>query len=88
MQGQPSHGSGVAVSSERLWSRILACANIMHIDPKLFAILCLVVLVGVYLYTARPENFREHIWAWVLAMLITAVLLAIAVYAGWLGGIP
>jgi hypothetical protein len=64
---------------------MLARANIMHVDPKLFAILCLIVLVVVYTYVAKPENFREHIWAWAFGLLITAVLLAIAVYAGWLG---
>ena len=58
----------------------------MHIDPKLFAILCLVVLVVVYVYVAKPENFREHVWAWVFTLLIAAVLLAIAVFAGWFGG--
>jgi hypothetical protein len=44
------------------------------------------VLAAVYIYVARPENFREHIWAWLFALLITAVLLALAVYAGLLGG--
>ena len=56
----------------------------MHIDPNLFAILCLVVLV--VFYVAKPENFREHVWAWVFTLLIAAVLLAIAVFAGWFGG--
>jgi hypothetical protein len=65
-----------------------SCTNVMHADPKLFAVLCLVALVVVYVYVAKPENFREHIWAWVLTILIVAALLAITVYVGWFGGRP